>query len=150
MGRRVVLVVVDRLAVVLMDGQWARPRKRADRADRHVRLAHVRRGRGVGRSGGRLMAVGPEQEGAGERGDGDDRGDGSDPAATAPGRLTTGAAAARGARSRGRRGGRGARLGRRGWLGRGCGGRNRAGRRERGHEYRLVGRRLSDLATPRG
>jgi hypothetical protein len=111
MGRHVVRVVVDGLTVVVTDGKGSRPRKRADRADRHVRLAHVRRGRGVGRSGGRLMAVAPEQEGGGKRGDGDDRGDGSDPAATAPGRLTTGTAAARGARSRGGLGGRGDRPG---------------------------------------
>jgi hypothetical protein len=121
MGRRLVLVVADGLTVVVMDSEWARPRKWADRADRHVRLAHARRGGGVGRSGGRLMAVGPEQEGAGERRDGNDRGDGSDPPATAPGRFTTGAAAARGARPRGGlrcriggRGGRGDRLGSRG------------------------------------
>jgi hypothetical protein len=105
MGRRV--LVVDGRTVVVMDGQWARPRKRADRADRHVRLADVRRGRGVGRSGSRVLAVGPEQEGPGERGDGDDRGDGPDPAAAAPGRLTMGAASARGARARGGLGGRG-------------------------------------------
>jgi hypothetical protein len=30
MGQRVVLVVVDGLTVVVMDGKWARPRKRAD------------------------------------------------------------------------------------------------------------------------